>query len=313
MVRRSIFAAFALLCVFALLPSSACAFQMPGFLMSWGSAGTAPGQFDIPVGVAVAPDGDLYTVETQNNRVQHFTPYGGFVSMWGEYGHGPGQLYWPAGIAVDEAGFVWVTDPGNHRVVKYTADGALVASLPSDWVTGIAAGFGRVYACEQESHLVRVWTSAGAALPSILLPGSSAPDGAALDAAGNLFVVDAGTKHVWKLSPAGGLLADWGSYGTGEGQFDYPVRAATDPDGNLYVVDHTTHRVEVFTNNGVFLGQWGSVGSGPGQFLNPIGIAVDRDGSVYVCDTNNQRMQKFGSLPVAANASSWGRVKTLFR
>lgn len=313
MTRRSIFAAFALSCALAASPPAALAFLIPVHLLTWGTAGTGPGQFDIPVGVAVAPNGDLYTVETQNSRVQHFTPYGGFVAMWGAYGTGPGQLKWPAGIAIDETGFVYVADNLNQRVQKYTADGVLVASFSSGYVTGIAAGFGRVFACAPGALAVKVWTSAGAALPPIVPPRASAPDGAALDASGNLFVVDAGSKHVWKYSPTGTLLADWGSVGAGEGQFNYPVRAATDPQGNVYVVDHGTHRVEVFTNDGAFLGQWGSAGSGPGQFLNPIGIAIDHDGSVYVCDTNNQRLQKFGSLPVATNTTSWGRLKALYR
>lgn len=313
MARHSLLLALALLGALACQPTATIAFQLPAHLLSWGTPGTAPGQFDIPVGVAVAPNGDLYTVETQNNRVQHFTAYGGFVAMWGGFGAGASQFHWPAGIAVDEAGSVYVSDNLNLRVSKFTPDGVPVATWPSDYVTGIAAGFGRVYACEPYSRRVHVWTGAGGALPSILPPNASFPDGLALDPAGNVFVVDAGVKRVWKYSAAGVLLADWSLSNAGPGEHNYPVRAATDLDGNVYIVDNGMNRVDVFSNGGTFLGRWGAAGSGPGQFLNPIGIAVDRDGSVYVCDTNNQRMQKFGSLPVAASATSWGRLKSLYR
>ncbi len=173
MPRRSIFVALALTSALACVPPAVVAFPLPVHLLTWGSAGTAPGQFDIPVGVAVAPSGDLYTVETQNNRVQHFTPYGGFVAMWGTFGRGTGQLNWPAGIAVDEAGFVYVSDNLNQRVVKYTADGALVTSWACGNVTGIATGFGRVYGCLPGSLRVGVWTTAGTELPAIMPPAAT--------------------------------------------------------------------------------------------------------------------------------------------
>jgi hypothetical protein len=42
-------------------------------------------------------------------------------------------------------------------------------------------------------------------------------------------------------------------------------------------------------------------------------LAVDGSGNVYVGDFHNFRIQKFGSLPVAATSTSWGRLKSLYR
>jgi len=88
-------------------------------------------------------------------------------------------------------------------------------------------------------------------------------------------------------------VANWGGYGSEEGQFNYPKGIAVDAHGNVYVADSYNHRVQVFDAEGRFLRQWGSQGNAPGQFQEPWGIAVDGEGNVYVADTWNHRIQKF--------------------
>ena len=99
-------------------------------------------------------------------------------------------------------------------------------------------------------------------------------------------------------------VAAWGSYGSGEGQFDYPKSMALDSEDNLYVADSYNHRVQVLDANGQFLRQWGVQGSAPGQFQEPWGIAVDTAGYVYVADTWNHRIQKFEGDGAFVN--QWG-------
>ncbi|TMQ56414.1 MAG: hypothetical protein E6K72_05275, partial [Candidatus Eisenbacteria bacterium] len=54
-------------------------------------------------------------------------------------------------------------------------------------------------------------------------------------------------------------LTQWGSFGTGNGQFQYPTGVATDAAGNVYVVDPVVnHRIQKFTGAGAYLTQWGS-------------------------------------------------------
>ncbi len=89
------------------------------------------------------------------------------------------------------------------------------------------------------------------------------------------------------------FLRKWGSLGSGDGQFNSPLRVATDSSGNVYVASHASNRVQKFTPEGVFLAGWGSEGSGDGEFFQPRGLAVDSNGQVYVADFQNHRIQKF--------------------
>jgi DNA-binding beta-propeller fold protein YncE len=108
-------------------------------------------------------------------------------------------------------------------------------------------------------------------------------------------------------------VTQWGSVGSGDGQFSNPAGVATDAAGNVYVADFGNHRIQKFTGTGVYLTQWGSFGSGDGQFSTPRGVATDVDGNVYVADQGNHRIQKFGPDVTPATVTSWGRIKNLYR
>ena len=123
-----------------------------------------------------------------------------------------------------------------------------------------------------------VWKIAGQ--PKVL-----GGDGAMLvDHRGRLVVADMNTYSVLKFDPDGNLLAKWGSYGTGDGQFGLGMSLALDKDDNIYISDAHNSRVEKFDPNGKFLMKFGTHGRDPGQFMYPTGLAVDAQGNVYVGD-----------------------------
>jgi len=96
-----------------------------------------------------------------------------------------------------------------------------------------------------------------------------------------------------------GYISQFGSYGSGNGQFGFPWAVAVDPSsGDIYVTDRYQSRVQKFDSTGAYLGQFGSAGSGNGQFGYPLvgGVAVDpSNGDVYVADAYNSRVEKFNS------------------
>ena len=98
------------------------------------------------------------------------------------------------------------------------------------------------------------------------------------------------------------FLFQWGSQGSGDGQFKLPAGIAVDAAGKVYVTELANNRVQVFDASGELLHKWGSEGrgigpfrkrSGDGQFNWPKAIAVDPAGNVYVGDTYNDRVQVF--------------------
>jgi DNA-binding beta-propeller fold protein YncE len=108
---------------------------------------------------------------------------------------------------------------------------------------------------------------------------------------GTTFGSDA-TFTTASLTPT--FSSNFGSSGTGNGQFNQPTGIAVDPvNGNLVVPDEGNNRVEIFNENGEYLSQFGSSGSGNGQFSQPRGAAIDSKGNIWVVDTGHNRVQKF--------------------
>jgi len=89
------------------------------------------------------------------------------------------------------------------------------------------------------------------------------------------------------------LKFSFGSFGTGDGEFNGPTDAAVDDSGNIYVADYFNNRIQKFDSDGNYLAQWGSFGPGNGQFNNPFSIEYAPDGYLYVTDVYNYRVQIF--------------------
>ncbi|MDQ3936113.1 MAG: 6-bladed beta-propeller, partial [Actinomycetota bacterium] len=239
--------------------------------------GLLPGEFNEPYSVAVDGYGDVYVLDTRNDRVQKFSPDGGFLRAWGGTGSAPGQLADARGIEIDRRGVVYVSDHGNHRIQAFTLDGR----LRSVW--GRNGGDG----------------SPGSG------PGEfDQPRSAATDRAGNVYVVEKRNHRVQKLTPDGRVVTRWGkgggagggdaAIGSGDGEFNLPYDAAVDSRDRVYVVDTSNTRVQRFDSNGAFLDKWGGPGVGPGEFHDPYQVAIDCRDNLYVTDEENSRVQKFG-------------------
>ena len=104
------------------------------FSHSFGSKGSANGQFEDPHDIAIDSQGLVYVTDNSNHHIQKFSPDGKFVDQFGSRGSGPGQLKSPRGITIDTAGtgLVYVSEYGNnHRVSVFTSDGVFVSSFGS--------------------------------------------------------------------------------------------------------------------------------------------------------------------------------------
>jgi hypothetical protein len=72
----------------------------------------------------------------------------------------------------------------------------------------------------------------------------------ALDAEGNLYVLDTGNHRIQKFSPEGEFLATIGRKGQGPGEFNFPGSLDIDKQGNLIVASPYIKRIQVINAAG---------------------------------------------------------------
>jgi sugar lactone lactonase YvrE len=142
------------------------------------------------------------------------------------------------------------------------------------------------------------------------------PSGVAKDAAGNLYVADAGDNCVLVVD-ANGSISDAGIIGNGtagfagDGQYaaggingstelNNPVGVAVDSSGNLYIADTFNSRIRKVDTNGIIttVAGGGSLRDNDGtlatdvQFSALQGVAVDAAGNLYVSDSGFEKVYK---------------------
>jgi DNA-binding beta-propeller fold protein YncE len=76
----------------------------------------------------------------------------------------------------------------------------------------------------------------------------------------------------------------FGTYGSGNGQFNNPIDLVMDSSNNIYVADNSNHRIQVFDSNGNYLTQFGNSGPTGEQLKDPVAVAISSNGDVYVTD-----------------------------
>ena len=177
----------------------------------------------------------------------------------------------------------------------------------------IAVFRGRVYVSDTVARFVRVFDVPAAKASRIGDedgPGQLVkPIWLDVDAAGNLYVADIGSKAILVYDASGRFLRRIG----GDAWFTRLASVTVDPAGTrVYAVDlggvtSENHRVRVFdAKTGAHLTDIGRRGLGPGEFNLPRDLAIGLDGRLYVVDGGNFRvvvfdrdgryLQSFGSV-----------------
>ncbi len=118
----------------------------------------------------------------------------------------------------------------------------------------------------------------------------SHPAGSAIDANGDLWVVDQGNNRVEEFNEKGEFLKKIGAT-----ILNRPSDIAIDNEGNLWVTDTGNGRVVKFAPSGGFLGAYGSYGREEDQFVQPEAIAADPSGGVWVVDDSNRGLRKLSA------------------
>ena len=88
-------------------------------LAAWGKGGSAEGELNRPMGLAVDSQDSVYVADTGNHRVQKFEPGGRFITKLGSAGTGLGQMMGPVSIAISQTGNLFVLELDNARVQEF--------------------------------------------------------------------------------------------------------------------------------------------------------------------------------------------------
>ena len=214
--------------------------------------------------------------------------------------------------------FCCATAPAQQYSVSTYAGGG---GLPStNHATGASIGNPGAIAADRAGNIyfalaqVMKLSPNGVLSPTVKIYAASMAE----DSAGNLYVIDAFTNVVHKISPDGTDTTIAGSgvlmghtNGAGDGgpataaPLFYPQQLAVDNSGNVYIAERNTPRVRKVTPDGVITtvagnGKAGYSGDGgpatSAQIGTAWGLAVDEAGNLYISDVKPAR----DSLPSAA-------------
>jgi LSD1 subclass zinc finger protein len=241
--------------------------------LAFGSEGIGPGNFKDARSIAVDAQGRIYVGEYSGGRVQVFDPAGKFLTQWSVNPKMPLR-----GMAADRDGTVYVVQSGN--ITRY--EGASGRSLGDVGAGGgrfddvaVAADGGLVaFAQDPHDNIVRIDRS-GQASKVIRRAVSGQTDRSeldirvAVDGLGNVYGLGTFNDAVFKFSPDGRFLTQFGSDGDEAGQFRAPGAIAVDNQGRVYVADFKG--VQIFDANGRYLNTIKVKGAASGLAFNERG------------------------------------------
>jgi len=308
-------------------------------------SGTAA-KFFYPSGITVTGTGTVYVADTGNHTIRVVTAAGAVSTLAGATGlagtadgfGGEALFSYPAGVAIDGAGTLFIADHNNHTIRKMNTGGQVTTIAGSAGLSGSSDGVGgaarfngptgvavdangNIYVADAGNTSIRKIAANGIVSTFAGLSGIAgsadgvgigarfnAPQGLAVDGAGNVYVADTNNSTIRKITPAGTVTTiagvagqTGGTDGPGAGaRFNGPYAVAVDGGGNVYVADFFNATIRKITTAGTvstFAGFAGQAGLADGigaatRFNQPYGVAVDGNGNVFVADTYNRAVRK---------------------
>lgn len=170
-----------------------------------------------------------------------FAPDGEFLA-----GFGAGLVGRPHGFNLDHEGNMWVTDVAlidnemGAVVHKLNPRGDLEMTLGQRGIVG-----------QDERTFNR---------PASVIVAES----------GDIFIADGEgpNNRIMKYSSNGDYLMEWGTMGSGPGEFNTPHDLAMDSQGRLFVGDRGNNRIQIFNQDGTYIDEWAHFGRPSGIYIN---------------------------------------------
>ena len=264
-----------------------------------------------PTGVAADFRGNLYITDYGNNRIRKVDTNGvimtvvgngtrGFSGDGGAATNATIAVYLPNGLALDANGNLFIADENNQRIRIVNTNG-IITTVAGNGSTSYSGDGGLA-------------TSASLNYPL----------GVAVDAVGNLFIVDELNQRIRKVNTNGiitTIAGNGSSSFSGDGgsatnaALSDPTSVALDSTGNLFIAVELNQRIRKINSSGIITtvaGNGTSSFSGDGgnatnAALNyPFGVAVDAIGNFFIADISNQRVRMVTTNGIISTAAGNG-------
>jgi glucose/arabinose dehydrogenase len=166
------------------------------------SAGQAPvpltaGAFEIPTGIAVAPDGDLFVTDLKLGTVARVPRSGGAVVTLA-------RVPSPRGLAIDPNGDLIVVSAGPDALLRVAPDGtvrSIVTGRPFRFPCAVLIDEAHPGYVVSDSYAATLWavSSQGEVRPWVQGAPLVRPEGLARDRSGAVLVADPGARQVFRI------------------------------------------------------------------------------------------------------------------
>ena len=254
--------------------------------------------YTYPAGLVVDNLGNVYVMDSGNNRVRKISPAGIITTVAGGGNNYPGdggsatsaQLGYPSGLALDDTGNLYITD--GNRILKVSPDGS-IATVAGDTSFGSSGD--------------------GGPATSAKLDG---PAGLAVDGSGNLYIADVWNRRIRKVSPAGiittvagtGTLGDSGDGGPAvNAQLNIPVALTIDKSGTLYIGEDNSGSTQFTSNTIRRVTPDGIISTIAGGGASTWGLTSDSGGNLYIAGGGNsiRKMTPDGTIVTVAGNGAY--------
>ena len=266
-------------------------------------------QLDVPEGIAVDSQGNLYIADTDNQRIRRVDASTGIITtvaggikvtsemrLQGYTGDdGPAMEAYiprPVGIAIDADGNIYIADRDANSVRRVDA--------ASGEITTVAGGTTITQEQGDEGFIRDGELATSAFLDK--------PSGVAVDSRGNVYIADSGNLVVRKVDASTGIITSVargdnppeGASKTAAKVFTFvPRNVAVDSEDNLYIVaDVGIYKLDVATGESITVAGGGSGDLGDGgpatsaTLAGPNAVAVKPDGSFLIAELTSNRIRE---------------------
>jgi DNA-binding beta-propeller fold protein YncE len=232
--------------------------EVDGKLLVWDMASTKL-HFLTPIGIAEGANGNILVADAGLARIVVLDREGKPIASFGER-----ILTRPTGLARDaKRGRIYVSDTHAHDIKVFDDGGHLVQTISRrgegdgelNFPTHLAFDHDRLYVTDGMNARIQIFDAEGKPAGSfgqrgIYFGNMTRPKGVALDADGNIYVVESYYDYLLVFDKDGNFLMPLGGTGKDAGQFFLPSGVWTDARGRIYVADMFNGRIVMFQSLG---------------------------------------------------------------